>query len=261
MPDKAPEIKLYGYSTSPFVRKVAACLYYKQLPFEHVPVSPVDPSNVKAITGKRQVPVLTIGQEGEDTAWKLDSTPIAMWLDALYPKRPLLPSAPEVRAAILAIDDWVSDMFLPSYFRSALDGRKDLNAKFRGWRLAAIVSAHTPLPEHIRHRWPELLGYAPFIVKMVEGLDREESLKDMQMRLGMEMIAHLGDGPFMGGSDTPTLADFALWPQLVFPYMAGLSETIPTDAAPPLKAWTRAVAKHLPKNPILVPDEFIVGWL
>ena len=114
-----PDIKLYGYSTSPYVRKVAACLYYKQLPFEHVPVNPVDPSNVMEITGKRQVPVLTIGE-----AWKTDSTPIAMWLDELYPERPLLPSDPEQRAAILKIDDWISDMFLPSYFRGALDAKK-----------------------------------------------------------------------------------------------------------------------------------------
>jgi len=251
-----PDIKLYGYSTSPYVRKVAACLYYKQLPFEHVPVNPVDPSNVIEITGKRQVPVLTIGE-----AWKTDSTPIAMWLDELYPERPLLPSGPEQRAAILKIDDWISDMFLPSYFRGALDAKKDLAFRFRGWRLAALVSAHTPLPEHIRHRWPELLGYAPFIVRMVEGLDREESLKDMQMRLGMEMIMHLGEGPFLGGSDVPTLADLSLYPQLAFPYMAGLADTMPTDAAPPLKTWTRAVAKHLPRNPILVPDEFLVAWV
>jgi len=250
------DIKLYGYSTSPFVRKVAACLYYKQLPFEHVPVNPVDPSNVIAITGKRQVPVLTIGDD-----WKMDSTPIAIWLDERFPERPLLPSDAQARARIMEIDDWMNDMFLPSYFRGALDGKKDLNSKFMGWRLAAIVSAHTPLPEHIRHRWPELLGYAPFIVKMVEGLDRDESLKDMQMRLGMEMLGHLGSGPFMGGSDVPSLADLSLFPQLVFPYMAGLSAAIPTDAAPPLKAWRQAVAKHLPRNPILVPDEFITAWL
>jgi len=117
------------------------------------------------------------------------------------------------------------------------------------------------LPEHIRHRWPDLLGYAPFIVKMVDTLDREESLKDMNMRIGMEMMGHLGEGPFMGGSQAPSVADFALFPQLIFPLMVGLSDKIPTDAAPPLKAWTRAVAAHLPKNPILVPDEFIIAHL
>lgn len=249
------DIKLYGYSTSPFVRKVAACLYYKQLAFEHVPVNPVDPANVLALTGKRQVPVLTIGDE-----WKLDSTPIALWLDERYPQRLLLPEGPQQRVIILAIDKWMNESFFPSYFRAAVDGPKTLQAKFRGWRLAAIVSAQTPLAEHIRHRWPDLLGFAPFILRMVEGLDREESLKDMQMRIGMEMLTHLGAGPYLGSSETPTLVDFALYPQLIFPLMAGLTDTVPSDAVPQLKAWRQNVAKHLPKNPVLVPDEFIVAY-
>ncbi len=42
-------IKLYGYSTSPYVRKVACCLYYKKLPFEFIPVDPTD-SKVIAFT-------------------------------------------------------------------------------------------------------------------------------------------------------------------------------------------------------------------
>ena len=79
--------------------------------------------------------------------------------------------------------------------------------------------------------------------------------------MGMEMMAHLHGGPFLGGSDTPTLADLALFPQLVFPYMAGLTDTIPTDIVPMLKTWVRDVAKHLPRNPILVPDDFIVANL
>jgi len=250
-----PDIKLYGYSTSPFVRKVAACLYYKQLSFDHVPVNPVDPANVKAITGKRQVPVLTIGRE-----WKLDSTPIAMWLDEKFPERPLLPQDPQERERILKIDQWMNEMFFPSYFRAAIDGPKDLQAKFRGWRLAALVSAHTPLAEHVRHRWPDLLGFAPFIVKMVEPLDRSESLKDMQMRIGMEMIAHLGSGPFLGGAQSPTLADLSLYPQLIFSFMAGLSDKVPTDNVPQLKTWRQSVAGFLPKNPILVPNEFITAY-
>ena len=117
------------------------------------------------------------------------------------------------------------------------------------------------MPEHVRHRWPDLVSMAPFIIKMVEQLDRTESLKDMNMRIGMEMIGHLGSGPFLGGSNRPTLADLSLFPQLVFPYMAGLTDTIPTDMVPSLKTWLRDVAKHLPRNPILVLDDFIVANL
>jgi len=249
-------IKLYGYSTSPFVRKVAACLYYKKLTFEHVPVNPVNPEETIGFTGASQVPVLMIGDE-----WKVDSTPIALWLDACFPDRPLLPENQEMRTKILDIDHWLNESFLPSSFRSAVDGKNNLAFKFMGWRLAAIVSAHTPLPENVRNQWPDLLRKAPFILEMIEQLDRDESLSDMQMRLGMEMVKHLGSGPFFGETDSPTLVDFALFQQLVFPYMAGLTDKMQIDAVPPLKAWSRNVAKHLPKNPVLIPDNFVVAYL
>ena len=78
-----PEIRLYGYSTSPFVRKLGCCLYFKQLPFEFVPVDPTNPEQI-AFTRQTQVPVLQIGNE-----WRTDSTPLALWLDELFPERPL----------------------------------------------------------------------------------------------------------------------------------------------------------------------------
>ncbi len=40
------EITLFGYATSPYVRKTAAFLYYKELPFIHVPVNPMDPAGL-----------------------------------------------------------------------------------------------------------------------------------------------------------------------------------------------------------------------
>ena len=73
------KIRLYGYSTSPFVRKLGCCLYYKQLPFEFVPVDPTNPEQI-AFTGQTQVPVLQIDDE-----WRNDSTPLALWLDELFP--------------------------------------------------------------------------------------------------------------------------------------------------------------------------------
>jgi len=36
-----PEIKLYGYPTSPFVLKTGCVLKYKKLPFEFVPANPL----------------------------------------------------------------------------------------------------------------------------------------------------------------------------------------------------------------------------
>ena len=34
-------IKLYGYATSPYVRKTGCFLYYKGIDFTHIPVNPL----------------------------------------------------------------------------------------------------------------------------------------------------------------------------------------------------------------------------
>ena len=94
-----PPINLYGYATSPYVRKTGAFLYYKQLPFTLVPVNPSDPENTLGKFGGTQVPVLEIGDE-----WRRESSDHALWLDEKFPERPLCPA--EHRDQILELDDW-----------------------------------------------------------------------------------------------------------------------------------------------------------
>lgn len=244
-------IKLYGYSTSPFVRKTGCFLYYKGLDFTHIPVNPFDPATTIGFTNQTQVPVLQIGNE-----WRLESSQHAHWLDAEFPEKPLCPR--DNKTKIGEIDAWVSDTFLASIFRFAIDGEMSLQFRFRAWRLAAILSAHTPLPEQVRHQWPNALKTAPFIQEMGKDMDLSESYPDMQMRIAGELVAHIGDGPYIGGFDQPTMLDFAVFPQLVWGYMFGLEERISAAAHPVVKAWLQNVAKHLPDNPVLAPDELQV---
>ena len=248
------QIKLYGYSTSPFVRKTGCFLYYKNLDFIHVPVNPVDPASTIGFTNQTQVPVLQIDDE-----WRLESSDHAHWLDAEFPDKPLCPI--EHKSRIEEIDAWVSDTFLASIFRFAVDGEMNLQFRFRAWRLAAILSAHTPLPEEVRHQWPEALRTAPFIQAMAHDMDLSESYSDMQMRILKELVAHIGDGPYLGGLGQPTMLDFAVFPQLVWGYMFGLEERISAAAHPVVKAWLQRVAKHLPENPVLAPDALQVGTI
>jgi glutathione S-transferase len=49
-------VRLYGYATSPYVRKVGCFLHYKGIEFTHVPVSPVEPHKTIGHTGGTQVP-------------------------------------------------------------------------------------------------------------------------------------------------------------------------------------------------------------
>lgn len=241
------DIKLYGYATSPFVRKVGCFLYYKGVAFEHVPVDPTDPEATIGHTNGTQVPVLEI-----DGEYRRESSDLAFWLDERFPEKPLCPA--EHKETILTIDRWISETFLLSIFRGAIESDLSLQFRYRGWRLAALVSAHTPLPEHVRHYWPEGLKKAPFIQAMAAQMDLTESYRDMQARIFLELVAHLGDGPYLGGIDRPTMLDLAVFPQLVFGYMFGLEEQLSAAAHPAVKAWMQRVATHLPDNPTLVAD-------
>ena len=249
-----PDIKLYGYSTSPYVRKVGCYLYYKDLPFEFVPVNPLDHQQL-AFTGKKtQVPVLKIDDE-----WRVDSTPLGIWLDELFPEKPLLGDSPEQREQILAIDRWVTDGMIAAAFRSIIDGEMDLSYRQQCWRLAAIVNSQTPMPEEVRAHWGEGLKQAEFIQRIADSTDRTEPLDSMFRRLLGELVAHLQDGPYLGGLEQPSLADFSLYPQLVFGYMAGLVEDLSVAEHPQIRAWLQRVSKQLPANPILVPDFMLVN--
>lgn len=249
------KIRLYGYSTSPFVRKLGCCLYYKQLPFEFVPVDPTNPEQI-AFTGQTQVPVLQIDDE-----WRNDSTPLALWLDELFPAAPLFGRNARERDLILNIDKWVADSLILSSFRFARESEMTVRFRQTAWRLAAIVSSQTPLSEEIRNAWPEVLKMAPFIKHMLCDVDQTESLPDMQLRVGMELLEHLKEGPFFGGLEQPSLVDFAIYPQLVFNHMVGIEQDLKVAEIPSVKQWLDNIRQHLPENPLLVPDFMIVSQL
>ena len=104
------KIKLYGYSTSPYVRKVAAYLYYKQLEFEHVWVNPVTNKEIE-FTGGTVVPVLQIDDE-----WRRESSELGIWLEEKFSERPILGNEEAETEKILAIDRWVSEAVIPAGF-------------------------------------------------------------------------------------------------------------------------------------------------
>ncbi len=249
------DIKLYGYSTSPYVRKVGCCLYYKQLPFEFVPVNPIDNRQIK-FTRQTQVPVLQMGNE-----WRLDSTPLALWLDELFPDRPLFGRTPEEREDILAVDKWVSESLIVSGFKTVYETPMNARLRAMAWRLANIVSSQTPLPDEVRNAWPQLLKTAPFIKHMVRCADTSESAKAMRDRVGIELFQHFGGGPFFGARTEPSLLDFAIFPQLVFAFMVGTEDELAIAQIAELRDWIVRMMQYLPQNPLLVPDYMIIHSL
>ncbi|KZX58330.1 hypothetical protein A3709_02385 [Halioglobus sp. HI00S01] len=249
------DIKLYGYSTSPYVRKVGCCLYYKELPFEFVPVNPIENSQIH-FTGQTQVPVLEI-----DGEWRLDSTPLALWLDEMFPERPLFGKTREEREEILLIDQWVSQSLIVSGFKTVYETPMNSRLRAMAWRMANIVSSQTPLSDEVRNAWPKLLQTAPFIKRMVLCSDTTESAKTMRDRVGFELFQHFGGGPHFGGRSEPSLVDFAIFPQIVFAYMVGLEDELAIAQVPDLQDWLRRMSHCLPKNPLLVEDFMIVNSL
>ena len=249
------DIKLYGYSTSPYVRKLGCCLYYKQLPFEHVPVNPVDNSQIE-FTGQTQVPVLQI-----DGEWRLDSTPLALWLDELFPERPLFGRGAEEREEILAVDAWISESLIVSGFKTVYETPMNARLRAMAWRLANIVSSQTPLPDEVRNAWPQLLKTAPFIKHMVRCAATSESAREMRDRVGMELFQHFKGGPFFAGRAEPSLLDFAIFPQIVFGYMVGNEDELAIAQIPEMRDWVERMTQLLPENPLLVPDYMIIHSL
>ena len=249
-----PKVKLFGYATSPYVRKTACFLYYKRIDFSHVPVNPIKPKATIGHTNGTQVPVLEV-----DGEWKRESSDHALWLDELFPEKPLYPL--EHRAKIDEIDRWISDTLLISLFRRAIDGNITTQFLRRAWRLAALVSADTPLPWPVRLIWPVGLRKAPFIQHMGQHMDLTESHEDMQVRILSELVEHIGEGPYMGELNQPTMLDFAVFPQLVFNYMFGLEEELSAAKHPVIKGWLKRVSQHLPNNPALAADKMQVNSL
>ena len=83
----------------------------------------------------------------------------------------------------------------------------------------------------------------------------------MQVRIFLKRVGHIGDGPYMGGLDQPTMLDFAVFPQLVFGYMFGLQEELSAAVDPEVKGWLKRVYDHLPENPTLAADKMRVNSL
>jgi len=241
-----PKIKLYGYPTSPFVLKPGCYLKYKHLPFEFVPVNPVTREQIK-FSGQRKVPVLSIDDE-----WKCDSSPIGIWLDEMFPEKPLLGANDDEKETIL-----VSTQLLPARFRVALHWDNAWDAIRNGWLLASAMNNALAIPWYLRVTWPWLVKRAGFLHKIVNKLDLEEPLRDMHERLADELTGHLAGGPFLGGLAAPSLADLSAYPIIIFSHLMGLHGRIVYLERPEIVGWCRRIQAHLPDNPLLVPEDFL----
>jgi glutathione S-transferase len=240
-------IRLYSYAMSPYASKVHCFLLFKQLDFECFYIHPM---RVKEdLPVGRQIPVVTV--DGESRA---DSTPIGLWLDALFPDTPaLLPPDADERAEVLAIDDWISDHLIPASFRSYPG--EGIDHFINGWHLSRVMAntARGGLAFYLRAAWPVIITRVGFVRRLLAQADDGRPVRESKFRLYDEFLARLAGGPFLAGRDTPSLADFSAFPQFALFHVMGFRGGDDILERPDLIAWMRRVAPFVEGQPPVFP--------
>ena len=240
-------VRLYTYAMSPYAAKVHCFLLYKGLDFECFYINPL---RVKQdLPVGRQIPVVTVGTES-----RADSTPIGLWLDELFPDRPpLLPSDGKERERLIAIDTWVSNHLIPGSFRSYPgDG---IDRILNGWKLSHVMAktAQGGLPLWMRAAWPVIIRRVGFVRRLVAMADNGLPVREAKWKLYDEFLAHLGEGPFLGGRDTPSLPDLSAYPQFTLYYVTGFRGGEDILDRPQLMKWMGRMRHYVEGEPPLMP--------
>lgn len=213
------DITVYALALSPFSAKVRCFLNLKRLDYRVFYVNPMRQDSELAFSGQRAVPVLRIDDE-----FRVDSTPIGLWLDEKFPQcLPLLPPEGELREKLLEIDRWISNGLMPTGFRTS-QLLPWLTRLRNGWRSARVVHKTTPsgIPWLLQLGWPLLIRFAGgHIREMIDSVP-DTDYRLMQQRMCREFIGRLEGGPFLAGQHQASLPDCAAYAHFMLPYLHGL---------------------------------------
>ncbi|GAA0282467.1 glutathione S-transferase family protein [Alteraurantiacibacter aestuarii] len=111
-------MQIFGFPTSPYVRKAMVIAAEKGADAELVEATPHKPTpEFLAASPFRMMPAM---QDGDFTL--PDSTAIAFYLDAKYPQPPLLPADPQARGRVMWLDEF-ADTILSSSARGVAFNR------------------------------------------------------------------------------------------------------------------------------------------
>lgn len=99
-------LTIYGFPTSPYVRKVLVVAQEKGAVFDLVPATPHKPTEgFLAASPFRMMPAI------DDDGFTLaDSSAIALYLDASHPAPSLLPDDPQARGRVMLFDEFADTM-------------------------------------------------------------------------------------------------------------------------------------------------------
>lgn len=199
--------QLYGGGGSPYSQKMRAILHYRRLPFDWVQITPAIRSQIKH-EGPPVIPILRLP---EDQSLHVDSTPLALMLEARHSDRSIIPRDPATAFLSHLLEDmgdeWVTKMMF--HYRWDLEIDQIYSSR-------QIISDNTPglrgddlkqAAEAIRQRQ---VGRMP----MVGCTEQNKPTIESSFR---ELLAILDSfatrDEFIFGT-RPSLADFGLFGQL-----------------------------------------------
>jgi glutathione S-transferase len=198
---------------------VRAILRWKGLAFEERMVDPIDRRELKRVSGQKAVPVVD-----DDGTVVVDSTAIARYLDEKYPRKPILPRDPALRARALLLEEW-ADEGLPKVIQPVRWLIPD-NARRS---LALMRSAYPPgnaakwaLVSQVLV-WDQRRKYAP---RPPQRLTPAQILNRLAEAMDI-LDAALAETGWLAGPE-PSVADFAAWGFLNFLQSLDGWETVKT---------------------------------
>jgi glutathione S-transferase len=179
-----PPLRIFGVPFSVHTRKVIVTARIKGIPFEVVPVAPIDPGSLppdwRSISPTGLVPAIDDG--GRVLS---DSTAIVLYLEHVHPEPALLPREPAGYGRALALDAWAgSELFRaivhPLFHQQIVASLRKVEPDREAIRRALEVA----MPPALAHL--EKLAAADFLV------GGELSIADLAVMSNLVMLAYLG---------------------------------------------------------------------
>ncbi|MBU3916916.1 glutathione S-transferase N-terminal domain-containing protein, partial [bacterium] len=136
---------VYGTKVSYFTGKLENYLRYKEIPYEHIPMSTLKiQSEIRKNLGVIQVPNVKL----PDGSWMTDTTPMIQWFEEKYPDGPIIPSDPEQVFFCLLLEDYADEWLWRPAMHYRWHYQRDALSLSRF--LSEDVFAALPFPKWIR---------------------------------------------------------------------------------------------------------------
>lgn len=247
------KVSLYTYPTSPYGSKVYWALIYKKISFDIVYVNPFNQKELKH-TGQKIVPVLKVGDE-----WRLDSTPLCLWLDELYPTPGFTGIDEQEKQAIKQADDWVTNNLIPLAFRVFVDKGMRAEAFKLGRDLVHTYrKTPTPMPWVLQFVWSGILSQVGFIKREAARTDLTKSFQEVRQEMVDHLDTVLSKNDFLAGTQHPSYADIAAFSRFAAAQYNGSSALITPTTTPAIQSWFNRIIAAMPER---LEPEMIPGWM